>query len=289
MKPIVTNPHQIRAFAQVVREGSLSAAAQKLGVSQSAVSQHIAKIEAHVGSQLLIRGRDGVSLTSVGQEIFALADEFTALDQRIAERLQRHSELDVGHITIIANAPQPALRLIERFTRRYPKISVNFALFDWSSAVEQLHSHRVDIAIITDPPRQNDLFVQNIVKSRYVAYAPSDHPLAARSSVHLRDLLQHTLILPEKGSLTQRVVAKALKKAGLTPQRSVTMTTFPVMKEAIMQGVGVGIFLQHSSVDDGQLVEIDIENLTNTHSTCAVIPRHKLGLRVTKSFLDVLD
>lgn len=289
MKPAVTNPHQMRAFAQVVREGSLSGAAQQLGVSQSAVSQHIANIEALVGSRLLIRGRDGVTLTSVGQEIFGLADEFTALDQQIAERLQRHSELDVGHITIIANAPQPALRLIERFTKRYPKISVNFALCDWSSAVEQLHSHRIDIAVITDPPKQPDLFVQEIVRSRYVAYARADHPMARRSSVDLAELVDCTLVLPEKGSLTQRVVAKALKKAGLVLKRSVTMTTFPVMKEAVMQGVGIGIFLQDSSVPEAELCEIDIVDMPQIHSTCIVVPKHKLGLRVTKSFLDILD
>lgn len=289
MKPTVTNPHQMRAFAQVVREGSLSAAAQQLGVSQSAVSQHIAKIENLVGSKLLIRGRDGVTLTAIGQEIFSLADEFTALDQQIAERLHRHSELDLGHITIIANAPQPALRLIERFTKRFPKISVNFGLCDWSSAVEQLNSHRVDIAFITDPPTQTDLFIKEIVQSRYVAYTRADHPIAKLQLVRMAELVQHTLVLPEKGSLTQRVVKIALSKANLTLQRSVTMTTFPVMKEAVLQGVGVGIFLQHSSVAEGNLREIPIADMSQQYSTCMVVPKHKLGLRVTRSFLDALD
>ncbi|WP_058288287.1 LysR family transcriptional regulator [Tritonibacter multivorans] len=279
----------MRAFAQVVRKGSISAAAQQLGVSQSAISQHISKVETLVGSKLLIRGRDGVTLTTIGQEIFSLADEFAALDQQIAERLHQHSELDLGHISIIANAPQPALRLIARFTRRFPKISVNFGLCDWSSAVEQLHSHRVDIAFITDPPQQTDLFIKEIIRSRYVAYARADHPIATLQSSRLADLVEHTLVLPEKGSLTQRVVKQALKKANLTLQRSVTMTTFPVMKEAVLQGVGVGIFLQHSSVAAKDLCEIPIADMPEEFSTCLVVPKHKLGLRVTQSFLEALD
>ena len=61
----------VKPFAFVVREGSISGAARWLGVSQSAVSQHIAKLEAVMGAQVLIRGRDDVALTPVGQDLFS--------------------------------------------------------------------------------------------------------------------------------------------------------------------------------------------------------------------------
>ncbi|MEO1239897.1 MAG: LysR family transcriptional regulator, partial [Pseudomonadota bacterium] len=65
--PIST--HQVKSFAFVVREGSISGAARRLGVSQSAVSQHISNLEATMGAQVLIRGREGVTLTPVGQDL----------------------------------------------------------------------------------------------------------------------------------------------------------------------------------------------------------------------------
>jgi len=61
------------------------------------------------------------------------------------------------------------------------------------------------------------------------------------------------------------------------------------MKEAILQGIGIGIFLEHSSIDDDALAEVPIAELDRQFTTCLVVPKHKLGLRVTKSFLDVLD
>jgi len=61
------NPHQFEAFAYVVREGSFSAAATRLGVTQSTITQHIANLEKGVGTLLLLRGRDGVELTPTGQ------------------------------------------------------------------------------------------------------------------------------------------------------------------------------------------------------------------------------
>ena len=79
------NHHQFIAFSYVVREGSFSAAARRLGVTQSTVTQHVSKLETLVGSQLLIRSRDGVSLTPTGQDFFELADRLVTLDCEIEE------------------------------------------------------------------------------------------------------------------------------------------------------------------------------------------------------------
>lgn len=281
--------HQMNAFAQVVRSGSISEAALALGVSQSAVSQHIAKLEAAIGAQLLIRGRDGIALTQVGQDLFPLADRYAVLGREIAERLRGHASLDLGHLTIIANAPQPALSLIARYAERYPNVSIDFTLFDWASAMQRVRERRVDVAIITNPTQLDELYIEPLLTARYVLYARTDHPLAQKERITLGQVADHTVILPEKGSLTQRVISKALADHGIAAGRLVTMTTFPVMKEAILQGIGVGFFLEASSVAEPRLREVEVAELDAAFSTCAVIPRHKLGLRLTQSFLSVVS
>ncbi|MEO0938310.1 MAG: LysR family transcriptional regulator [Pseudomonadota bacterium] len=280
--------HQMNAFAQVVRSGSISEAAQALGVSQSAVSQHIAKLEAAIGAQLLIRGRDGIALTQLGQDLFPLADRYAVLGREIAERLRGHASLDLGHLTIIANAPQPALSLIARYAERYPNVSIDFTLFDWASAMQRVRERRVDVAIITNPTPLDELYIEPLLTARYVLYSRTDHPLAQQERITLAEVARHKVILPEKGSLTQRVISKALAEHGIAAGRLVTMTTFPVMKEAILQGIGVGFFLEASSVAEPRLREIEVTELNESFSTCVVIPKHKLGLRLTESFLSVL-
>lgn len=283
------NTHQMRSLAYVVREGSVSAAARRMGVSQSAVSQHIGKLEARVGAPLLVRGPDGVALTPVGQEIFQLADDFAALDQQIDERLRGHADVERGQLTIIANAPQPALSMIARYTDAYPLVSVDFKLLDWAAAMDRARTKQVDIAIITDPTDHTDLYVRPIKRTRYVCYVRADHMLASRSEVALTDIVEQTLLLPERGSLTRRVVTKALAKADVSPRRIVTMTTFPVMKEAILQGIGVGIFLEASSVKDDKLRELPITDIRQSYFTCVIVPKHKVALRITQSFLSLVD
>lgn len=283
------NAYQMRSFAYVVREGTVSGAARRLGVSQSAVSQQIGKLEARVGAPLLVRGRDGVALTQVGQEIFQLADDFAALDQQIDERLRGHADVERGQLTIIANAPQPALSMIARYTDTYPLVSVDFKLLDWAAAMDHARTKQVDIAIITDPTDQTDLYVRPIKRTRYVCYVRADHPLAQRRDVALADIAEQTLLLPERGSLTRRVVTKALAKASVAPRRIVTMTTFPVMKEAILQGIGVGIFLEASSVPDDKLKELPITDMQQSYVTSVVVPKHKVALRITQSFLSLVE
>ncbi|MEO0783237.1 MAG: LysR family transcriptional regulator substrate-binding protein, partial [Pseudomonadota bacterium] len=104
----------------------------------------------------------------------------------------------------------------------------------------------------------------------------------------LRELVPETLLLPETGSLTQRIVTGALKKHGLTIRRIVKVTSFAVMKEAILEGLGVGIFLENSAQKDRQLSEVRILELTREHETSVVVPNYKLDLRLTQSFLRVL-
>jgi len=281
--------HQVKSFAFVVREGSFSGAAGRLGVSQSAVSQHIANLEATMGAQILIRGREGVTLTPVGHELFQLADKYASLDQQIEERLRGHAALDRGHLTIIANAPQPALSLLARYADHYPNVSIDFTLFDWSSAMQRLQERRVDIAIVTEPTTSSELYIRPIVRSQYVCYVRHDDVFAQKPQVSLEEIAQRTLILPEPGSLTQRVVSKALAERSIVPRRLITMTSFPVMKEGILQGIGVGLFLSASSVSERLLCQVPVIGLDAQFSTCAVIPKYKLGLRVTKSFLDILE
>ncbi len=283
------NPHQFKAFAHVIREGSISAAAKSLGVSQSAITQHISKLEKTVGVRLMIRGRDGVELTATGQEFYELADRYAALDALIGEKLEGFSDLTRGQLKIIANAPQPALHLISRYADAYPDVDIDFSLFDWSTAMELLMKQQTDIGIVTDPTHRADWQIIPIQSARYVMYVRRDHPLAQKELASLSDLQGETLLLTEAGSLTRRIVNAALQKMNITPRRIVKTTTFPVMKEAILEGLGVGIFLEASAKNTGQLAELPIAELPTRHETCLVVPKHKLDLRLTKSFVTIVE
>ncbi|MFY0618968.1 LysR family transcriptional regulator [Shimia sp.] len=281
------NHHRFVAFAHVVREGSFSAAAICLGVTQSAVTQHVAKLEKQVGSQLLLRSRDGVTLTRTGRELYDLADRMVTLDATITERLKGFEAMERGHIRIIANAPLPALRAVSQFRQTYPEVEIEFALYDWTTATQLLRERRADVGLITDPPDVDDWERLTIQKSRYVAYVLPSSPLANRKHLHFSELAKETIILPENGSLTERVVRETQAAYGIQFRRSIKMTTFPLMCEAVLQGAGIAIFLSNSGLISRGLVEIPVAELSQEHETAVVAPKDRARLRLAKAFIEI--
>ena len=283
------NHHQFTAFAHVVREGSFSRAASRLGVSQSAVTQHVTKLEQTVGMKLLRRGRDGISLTRAGHELYDLADRQVTLDGLIQEKLEGYAALARGHLAIIANAPRPALPLIAAFQKAYPNVEVDFTLYDWTQAMALLRSRQVDVAVVTEPDRMGECVCQSICSSAYVAYVPEGHRLADRVSVSLQDLAEETVLVPEEGSYPSKLIARKLKQHALQFPRRMRTTTFPVMKEAILHGVGVGIFLADSGFPGDGLLSLPVDELQERYETQLVVPRDKWDLRIVRSFSDLAE
>jgi len=279
------NHHQFVAFAYVVREGSFSAAAARMGVTQSTVTQHIGNLEKAAGTLLLRRGRDGVELTPAGQEFYDLADRMSALEAEVSEGLEGFNAMKEGRLNVIGNAPQPALRLISTFLSRFPNIEVSFALYDWSTATQMIRNRLADIALITDAP-ESDLWERiHIESADYVLYCPMGHRLSGQDSVSLTDLKTETLIVPEKGSLTRRVLEEACRTHGIGLKRIVTMTTFPLMYEAVLQGVGVAVFLRYSSLITNAVAEVPIQELDRQHETYLIATKDRARLKLVRELI----
>jgi len=284
MKP---SPYQISAFTHAARERSFSKAAAVLGVTQSSVTQHVAKLERVVGAQLFLRRRGGLELTSAGRELFEISDRLRTLEQLIEEKIDDYGALSTGHLRIIANAPRPALPIISGYLALYPQVQIEFTLFGWKAVMDQLREREVDIAIIVEPEVSEGLYTREIGTTRYKAFVSPDHHLADRRSISLRDLRQEVVILPEDGSLTQRVVKAKAAKLGFTFSRMIKTATFPVVKEAVLHGVGVGFMLEGGQFPSSNLVTIDVEEMPERYRVCLVTPSDKRDLRLVKSFCEV--
>jgi len=279
------NHHQFEAFAYVVREGSFSAAATRLGVTQSTITQHIAKLEKSVGTLLLVRGRDGVELTPAGQDFYDLADRMVALDAEVSERLEGFNAMKEGRLKVIGNAPQPALRIIARFRHRFPDIRVDFGLYDWTTATSMIRDRLADVGLITDAPK-HDMWERILIEtSHYVLYCRQEHPFAQRSEVSLKDLEGETLILPEKGSLTRRILEQAFRQHDIELKRSISMTTFPLMCEAVLQGIGVAIFLRNSSLIQDNIAEVAVREMSAEQKTYLIATKDRIRLKLVAEFV----
>ena len=282
-----TSPQQIEAFTYAARERSFSRAAETLGVTQSAITQHVSKLERSMGVQLFVRKRSGLELTQPAKELFALSDRMCTIEQLISERLESYGALSTGHLQIIANAPRPALPLIAAYRKHYPDVNVEFGLFSWTIAMNMVRERAIDIAIITEPDHVDGMFSQELEQTHYKAYMRQEHPLAKRRSVSLRSLVDEAVIVPEAGSLTQRIVNERAAELGIKLNRLMAMRTFPVVKEAVLHGIGVGILLDASFFPSRQLVLRPIKEINEVYRTFLVAPADKSNLRFVRSFIEI--
>lgn len=282
-----SNIGNLVAFAHVVRVGSVSAAARGLGLTQSAVSQRIKKLEEAFGAKLFVRDREGFSLTPTGQDVFLIADKQADLQKLFDEKLSGYVNGEDGQLAIIGNAPLPALRLISAFLGIRPNVKIDFTVVDWTTSVELLQSRKIDVAVLTAPQSSSHWVSQKIGTTVYGAYLSSENPLAKAPALSLADLASEVLLLPETGSLTERVVGNALAAAGLTPRRMIRLTTFPLLKEAILQNIGVGLFLEGATADSELLVWRPVRELTEVFDICLTVPAGKEDLRLVREFLEI--
>lgn len=281
------SPYQIKAFTFAARAGSISKAATALGVTQSSVTQHIARLETLMGTRLFIRRRSGLELTRAGKELFTVSDRLATMEQLVTEKISDYSALTDGHIRLIANAPRPAMPIIAQYGKLYPSVQIDFTLYNWTTAMTLLAERQVDVAIVTEPEESPALFTREIRRSPYKVHMRRDHPLADRPSLSLAELQSETLVLPEDGSLTQKIVHAKIREHGLDFQRVLRTTTFPMVKEAILHDLGVGLLLDKSLYPSDKLTAVAVDEMPELYRDCIAIPSEKRDLRLIRSFLDV--
>jgi len=133
-----------------------------------------------------------------------------------------------------------------------------------------LRNRLADVGLITDAPVSDAWERIHIESAEYVLYCPNEHLLSAQACVSLEDLQEETVIIPERGSLTRKLLENACRTHAVALERTVTMATFPLMYEAVLQGIGVAVFLCNSSLIKKSVTEIPIREMPQKLSVVRV-------------------
>jgi DNA-binding transcriptional LysR family regulator len=140
--------------------------------------------------------------------------------------------------------------------------------------------------LITDAPESDNWERIQVESAQYVVYCRKDHAIATRAMVSLTELEDETVIVPELGSLTRRLLEQVCNQHDVTFTRVATMTTFPLMCEAVLQGIGVAVFLQNSSLIKDNLCEIGIKEMPQHRNTFLIATKDRTRLRLVSEFVN---
>lgn len=205
----------LRYFVAVAEEGSLTRAAERLFVSQPALTKQIKQLEAQLGVRLFTRSRTGMALTEPGRALGERVPALLAGWDRVLRETRSAADraarvLRVGFMASAANEATP--RIIAEFARRRPGWRVDMRQAAWSRPSAGLADGDVDVALLRLPfPGQDALRTKVLfTEPRWVAL-PAGHPFAAREVIPFRDLWDEPFVAapPESGPWREYWLATA--------------------------------------------------------------------------------
>lgn len=281
------NLAQLRAFHAVANHSTFSAAAQALGVSQSAITQHVKSLEDAVGTRLFLRSAGGVELTADALDLLPKVRQAILMLDDISTRMNEGRALAAGHLAIGLCAPYVAMPILRRFTAEHPGVQLDVRLENSSRLLELVAQHRVDIAIATLREPHPDFACDFVVGQRVEILVGPGHPWWDRQQIEARELAGERLVTREAGSMTRHLFEAALAERQLELRPHLILGSREAVKEAVALGIGIGIVLDQERGFDPRLRAIAISDMDIVAGEYLVTRRETRSLGSVAAFLAI--
>lgn len=237
------DPHRLRVFRSVLASGSVGAAADNLGVTSSAVSQHLAALQRDTGLTLFRREGRGLAPTPAALRLQDETDELMSvlgrLDALVTDlREGRTGRLTVGYFPSAGAEWMPILAA--RLTEEMPGLTLDFVLNDLPS---RAHAPDVDVVVeAVGTPVREGYRRTPLLADPYVALVHRDHPLAGAESVRLPELREDRWISSDAvRDIHTRLVVAACEASGFRPRYAVQAQDHHTAMAFVAAGVGITV------------------------------------------------
>jgi DNA-binding transcriptional LysR family regulator len=224
----------------VVQAGSMGRAAQRLNTSQSAISRSIAELETTLGVRLLDRNRQGIEPTEYGYSLLdcglAVFDEL----RRGVKNIELLADPTAGEVrlgTIDALAATFVSVIIDRLSRRYPRIGFDLITDDLPALSRRLYERNIDLLIVQkfDALPEERLDFEVLYDASCVIAAGARNPWARRRQVRLADLIDEPWVLPPPESGFGPTAVNAFRASGLEYPRATVVTSQAHTRLSLLQ------------------------------------------------------
>ena len=231
-----------RVFKEVAEAGNITAAAQTLFISQSAVSQSIKQLEAELQTRLFARNSRGVTLTADGRMLYEYVRSAMGLLETGEEKLSQSRDLQMGHLTIGASdtvTSQFLLPYLDRFHRQYPAIHIQIISGRSHKVLGLLQSGKVDIAFASTPQEGASLETFPCLATHSIFVAGAEYPCDFDHVYTLEEIARFPLILLERKASSRLDLEKYFLQKGLHLNPEIELGARSLLVDLAAIGFGV--------------------------------------------------
>ena len=284
---------QLAAFCAVVERRSFSQAAERLGVTQPAVSLQVRALEKRLGAQLLDRSGRRVEPTEAGWLVYRGAQRMLALEDQIVAGVAASAEGDLGGELVLGASTGPAAVVVPvvlcEFQAENPDVRVFLTVSDTQSIVERVAARELELGIVGAARRHRGVRFEPFFSDQVILACPPGHRFAGRT-VTLDELRGESLILMQEGAGVRQIVEDGLRHQGVR-LRELDVRLELGLQESVRRAVEAGFgvtFISRTAVESdlvaGTLAEARVEGLEATREISLATATGRARSRVAEAF-----
>lgn len=260
---------QLRTFCTVARLNSFSRAAEKLHLTQPAVSAQVVALEDYLKVKLFDRIGKKISLSEPGRLVLKAGEEIlervASLDRELADLL----ELKAGHVAIGASQVVGVYllpELLARFRGDFPGIALDVRVESARRIVDMLLEGEIDVGVIGEgaPITDDRIAMKPVLRDELVLIVPASHVFAEMQSIPPASLAQMPFVLPRRDSASSESLLEQLAVEGIRPDTVMELGNIGAVKRAVEAGLGISIVSRIAvahELADGRLKTVRLKGM----------------------------
>jgi DNA-binding transcriptional LysR family regulator len=278
------NVPELKVFVAAAEELNFSRAAQRLHLSQSAVSQNIQSIERTYGVELFVRHGRSVQLSESGKIILPMAREALSSVRLVEDALvnvrgEISGELAIGCATTSGRYFIP--NLLASFQSKYTHVRTRVSLMGRHAVVDGVLDQTLDLGVVGRPVEHRDIESQPLFEDRVILIVPAHHPWVRLGLVRPEEVLEQPFISRENSSGTYEVLFDHLRRHGIDPENLNVVTELGDAEAVLMaveKGIGITFIsevMAARSLALGRVKKVAVEGFSLTQKIYLI--RHVAG------------
>ncbi len=286
---------QLAAFCAVVEKRSFSQAAERLGVTQPAVSLQIRSLEQRLGRKLIDRSGRRVEPTEAGLRLYVGAQRLLQLEEQLVAEISEGKDgeldgtLELGASTGPGGSVVPLL--LCEFRDRHPDVHVRLAVSDTQTVVDQVAERQLELGVVGAARRHRGVVFEPFFRDEVILACPRGHRFAGRT-ITLEDLRGEPLIAMQEGAGVRQVIEDELRRAG-TRLRDLEVPLELGLQESVRSAVVAGhgvTFISRSGVESdlaaGTIAAARVEGLDPVREIFLVRANGRSETRAAQAFVE---
>ncbi|CAD5109739.1 LysR family transcriptional regulator [Zestomonas carbonaria] len=281
----------LNAFIAIAETGSFSEAAERLHLTQPAVSKRIAGLEQQLKVRLFDRLGREVSLTEAGRALLPRAYQILNVLDDTRRALTNLSGEVSGRLTLATSHHIGLHRLpplLRAFTRAHPQVALDIQFLDSEVAYEEILHGRAELAVITLAPETHPPVQAVPVWDDPLDFvAAPEHPLARGNAISLADVARHPAVFPGDNTFTHHIVRRLFEAEGLTP--NIAMSTNYLETIKMMVSIGLAWSVLPRTMLDDQVVRLPLPGLQLSRQLGYILHTERTLSNAARAFMSHLD